>query len=123
MTSATPRPAHFVYLLRCGDRTYYIGWTTNPARRLAAHRRGRGARYTRGRGPLRIVALWRLPTLGAALRLERRLKRLPRVIKHRLAAGLIPAGLAPMLRREAAGRVVGRTVRRANAARWSNAVR
>ncbi|HET7264670.1 MAG TPA: GIY-YIG nuclease family protein [bacterium] len=88
MTPATrPRRTHYVYLLRCGDRTYYVGWTLDPVRRLAAHRRGRGARYTRGRGPMRIVALWRVPTLSAALRLEYRLKQLPRALKHRLAAG------------------------------------
>jgi putative endonuclease len=101
------RRSHFLYLLRCGDRTYYIGYTTEPARRLAAHRAGRGARYTRGRGPIRLVALWRVPTLGSALRIERRLKRLPRAIKHRLAQGLIPRGLVGLMERT----VVARTRR------------
>jgi putative endonuclease len=81
------RASHFVYLLRCGDRTYYVGYTTDPARRLAAHRAGNGARYTRGRGPLRLVALWRCPTIAAAYGLEVRLKRLPATVKRRLAAG------------------------------------
>src|SRR5262249_36519861 len=82
-----PQTSHFVYLLRCADRTYYIGYTTDPARRLAAHRRGRGARYTRGRGPLRLLALWQCPSRASAFRLERRLKRLPRKTKQRLAGG------------------------------------
>jgi putative endonuclease len=96
--AARSRPRrHFVYLLRCADRTYYIGYTTDPVRRIAAHRAGRGARYTRGRGPLRLLALWRCPTIAAAYRLEVRLKRLPRKIKHRLAAGRrSPAGGAGM---------------------------
>jgi putative endonuclease len=95
-----------VYLLRCGDRTYYVGYTTDPARRLAAHRAGRGARYTRGRGPLRVVGLWRCPTIAAAYRLEVRLKRLPRTIKHRLAAEAgIPESLASAFRRAVAARV------------------
>ena len=107
--------SHFVYLLRCGDRSYYIGYTTDPARRLAAHRHGRGARYTRGRGPVRLVALWRVPTLGAALRIERRLKRLPRMIKHRLARGLVPNGLAGTLERVVPARMVAARVRPAAA--------
>ena len=109
------QPTHFVYLLRCGDRSYYIGYTTDPARRLTAHRQGRGARYTRGRGPVRLVALWRVPTLGAALRIERRLKRLPRVIKHRLARGLVPNGLAGILERVVPARMVAARVRPAAA--------
>ncbi|HLW46378.1 MAG TPA: GIY-YIG nuclease family protein [bacterium] len=103
---AEPAASHFVYLLRCGDRTYYVGYTTDPARRLAAHRAGYGARYTRGRGPLRLVALWRCPTIAAAYRLELRLKRLPRKIKHRLAAGdTMPAFLAAAYPRVVAARV------------------
>jgi len=105
------RPAHFLYLLRCGDRSYYIGYTTDPARRLAAHRNGRGARYTRGRGPIRLVALWRVPTLGSALRLERRLKRLPRALKHRLARGLVPRRLAGILEQVVVRRAVAARVR------------
>jgi putative endonuclease len=111
VNAKTPRRLHFLYLLRCGDRTYYIGYTTDPARRLAAHRAGRGARYTRGRGPVRLLALWRVATLGAALRLERRLKRLPRAIKHRLAQGFVPDGLRGVLRPAAVERRVAARVR------------
>ena len=99
---------HYVYLLRCGDRSYYTGYTTDPGRRLAAHRAGRGARYTRGRGPLRLVGVWLCPTLSAALRVERHLKRLPRTIKARLAHGPAPDALAGLLGRTAAARVGGR---------------
>ena len=112
-----PRRPHYVYLLRCGDRTYYIGWTVDPVRRLAAHRRGRGARYTRGRGPLRIAALWRVPPRNAAQRLEHRLKQLSRECKHRLAVGSVPDRLVTMLRHHAARRVVARTVRNRRGAR------
>lgn len=40
----------YVYVLRCGDGTLYTGTTDDVARRLAAHRAGKGAKYTRGRG-------------------------------------------------------------------------
>jgi putative endonuclease len=62
---------------------------------LAEHRAGVGARYTRGRGPLRIVGLWRLPTRTAALRLEYRLKQLPHALKHDLAGGRVLGEVVP----------------------------
>jgi putative endonuclease len=89
---------HYAYLLRCADGSYYAGYTVDPVRRLAAHRRGRASRYTRGRGPYRLVALWRCPTHGAALVLERVLKRLPHAAKHRLASGRPIGVVAPRAR-------------------------
>ena len=47
----------YVYLLLCGDGSYYCGYTVDMERRLAAHRSGKGAKYTRARGPLRLVYL------------------------------------------------------------------
>ncbi len=67
-----------VYLLRCGDGTLYAGMTNDLERRLAAHRSGRGARYTRGRGPLEVVHVEQKRTRSAALRREAALKRLER---------------------------------------------
>jgi putative endonuclease len=88
MPAATPPRdvRYFAYLLRCGDGTFYAGYTVDPGRRLAAHRRG-GARYTRGRGPWEFAAVWRCPTRHAALRLERLLKRVRRAQRQRLAHG------------------------------------
>lgn len=67
-----------VYLLECGDGTLYCGITNDLARRLASHEAGKGARYTRGRGPLRLVWSEERGTRGAALRREREVKSLPR---------------------------------------------
>ncbi len=92
-------PGYFAYLLRCGDGTFYAGYARDPARRLEAHRRGRAARYTRGRGPWVLAAVWRCPTLGAALRLERLLKRIGRPRRIRLAGGARLTRVVP----EAAG--------------------
>ena len=47
--------AWYVYMLRCGDDTLYTGVTDDVERRLAAHQAGKGAKYTRGRGPLELV--------------------------------------------------------------------
>ncbi|HTP28790.1 MAG TPA: GIY-YIG nuclease family protein [Anaeromyxobacteraceae bacterium] len=70
-----------VYVLRCGDGTLYTGATCDLARRLAQHRSGRGARYTRGRLPVTLAYWERARGLGAALRREAALKRLSRTEK------------------------------------------
>ena len=74
----------YVYMLRCGDGTLYTGITDNVERRLAAHRAGKGAKYTRGRGPLELVYQERVPDKSAALRREAAIKRLRRGEKERL---------------------------------------
>ena len=74
----------YVYILRCGDGTLYTGITDDIPRRLAAHRAGKGAKYTRGRGPLELVYQERVPDKSAALRREAAIKRLRRREKERL---------------------------------------
>ncbi|SRR5579884_146697 len=86
---------YFAYLLRCGDGSYYAGYTVDPVRRLDAHRRGVASRYTRGRGPVRLAAVWRCPTLAAAMRLERLLKGMRHAQRRRLAQGAALAALIP----------------------------
>ena len=73
-----------VYLLLCGDGTLYAGVTNDVTRRLAAHRAGKGARYTRGRGPLRLVHQEPAPDRSAAQMREAALKKLPRHAKLKL---------------------------------------
>jgi putative endonuclease len=68
----------FVYLLRCGDASLYCGWTFDVDRRLAAHRAGRGARYTRSRLPVELAAVLAQPDAASARREEARIKRLSR---------------------------------------------
>ena len=74
--------AWFVYLVRCRDGTLYTGIARDVAARIAAHDAGRGARYTRGRGPLTLIATRRCRTKSDALRLELSIKRLPRAAKE-----------------------------------------
>src|SRR5438105_8030155 len=76
----------YVYLLRCGDGTLYAGATTDVESRLAAHREGRGARYTRGRAPLSLVLCEPQMDRSSALRRECALKRLRRRDKLALLA-------------------------------------
>ncbi len=74
----------FVYILRCGDGTLYTGITTDPQRRLAQHREGKGAKYTRGRGPLEMVYCEDVADYSEALRREYAIKRLSREEKKKL---------------------------------------
>ena len=76
--------AWYVYMLRCGDGTLYTGMTDDVQRRLAAHRAGKGAKYTRGRGPLELAYTEKQPDKSAALRRECAIKRLRREEKERL---------------------------------------
>ncbi len=70
--------SYWVYILRCGDGTLCTGFSDDVERRLAAHRSGQGAKYTRGRGPLTVVYREELPDKSAALRRECAIKRLTR---------------------------------------------
>ncbi|MCI9155915.1 MAG: GIY-YIG nuclease family protein [Lawsonibacter sp.] len=74
----------YVYILRCGDGTLYTGITDDVPRRLAAHRSGKGAKYTRGRGPLELVYQEQVPNKSAALKREIAIKKLTRREKERL---------------------------------------
>lgn len=79
--------AWFVYIARCSDGSLYTGVARDVEARLAAHDSGRGARYTRGRGPLALCAKTKCKSQGDALRLELAVKALPRAAKIALTAG------------------------------------
>ena len=75
---APAQAAAYVYLLQSRrDGTYYVGWTTNPVRRLVEHNAEASA-YTRRKPPWRLVGVEPQPTAGAAKAYERSLKRSPR---------------------------------------------
>ncbi len=75
----------YVYMLHCADGTLYTGITDDVKKRLAAHRAGKGAKYTRGRGPLELVYVEEQLDKSAALRREIAIKKLPRKEKLKLA--------------------------------------
>jgi putative endonuclease len=74
----------YCYIVECADGTYYTGWTTDPQRRVKTHNAGRGARYTRMRGPVRLVYLEELPDRSSAMKRERAIKALPHKKKKQL---------------------------------------
>jgi len=81
---ARPSPAHYVYIVRCADGSLYTGYARDPESRAAMHNSGRGARYTSGRRPVRLVYSESFATAGDALRREYQLKCWPRLKKEAL---------------------------------------
>ena len=78
---------YLVYILLCRDGTFYTGVTNDLNRRVAAHNAGKGAKYTRGRGPVTPVYARACASRADALQKEARIKRLTREEKRRLIAG------------------------------------
>lgn len=74
----------FVYIVECADNSLYTGITNDLPRRLEMHNQGKGARYTRGRGPVTLRYQESLVDKGKALQREHQLKQLSRAQKIRL---------------------------------------
>lgn len=81
-----PKNKWTVYILRCGDGSLYTGITNNLPKRLKMHETGKGAKYTRGRGPLSVFHTETFRTKGFALKREAVIKSLGRQQKLALAA-------------------------------------
>lgn len=80
-----------LYMLECKDGSLYTGITDNLPRRLAAHRAGKGAKYTRGRGPLQLRYVESCEDRSCALRREFAVKGLSRNEKLDLCRSWTPA--------------------------------
>lgn len=75
---------HTVYILRCKDQTLYTGYTNDLQKRLELHKSGKGAKYTRGRGPFQVMYIETFQTKEEALKKEYEIKQLPRKEKFQL---------------------------------------
>lgn len=73
-----------LYILRCGDGTLYTGITTDVEKRFASHSAGKGAKYTKGRGPLQLVYCEQCGDHSTALKREIEIKKLSRNEKEKL---------------------------------------
>ena len=74
----------YVYILLCADQSLYTGVATDIEARLATHNAGKGAKYTRGRLPVKLVYQEAVADRGGALQREYAIKRLPVAAKRRL---------------------------------------
>lgn len=77
---------HFLYVVECADGTLYAGYSTDVPARVATHNAGRGAKYTRTRLPVRLVAQARFYTKQRAMSAEAYFKQLNRNDKDALLA-------------------------------------
>lgn len=75
---------NYTYILHCADNTYYTGWTNDIKARLDAHNSGKGAKYTRTRGPVKLVYCHASQTRSEAQQLEYQIKQMSRLQKERL---------------------------------------
>ncbi|MFW5787015.1 MAG: GIY-YIG nuclease family protein [Halanaerobiales bacterium] len=78
MTQNSVKKTHYVYIVQCSDLTYYTGYTTDIKRRVAEHNNGKGAKYTRGRTPVRLVYYEEWDSKNKAMKREYEIKQLTR---------------------------------------------
>ena len=79
----------YLYILRCKDGSLYTGITTDVEKRFEVHSSGKGAKYTRGRGPLELVYREECGSHSDALKREWEIKALTREQKIQLINGEI----------------------------------
>ena len=88
---------HFVYIVRCADGTLYTGYARDPRARERAHNSGRGAKYTAGRRPVRLVYQEAFRSVGKALAREYVVKQLTRAQKDALVLARSAASVSPII--------------------------
>ena len=75
---------NYVYMIRCKDGSLYTGWTNNLEKRFRNHCKGKGAKYTRGRGPLELVYYETFEDKREAMKREYEIKKLKKSEKEKL---------------------------------------
>ena len=77
----------YCYIVECADGTYYTGWTVDAEKRVASHNKGRGAKYTKMRLPVKLVYVEEQLDRKAAMKREIAIKGLGRKGKEKLING------------------------------------
>ena len=75
---------NFTYIVECSDHTLYTGWTNDLEKRIEAHNTGKGAKYTKTRGPVRLVQFEKFATKEEAMSREYHIKKMSRQEKMKL---------------------------------------
>ena len=78
----------YCYIVECADGTYYTGWAIDPEKRVAIHNKGRGAKYTRTRRPVKLVYVEEQPDRKAAMKREIAIKKMGREGKKKLVGNI-----------------------------------
>jgi putative endonuclease len=87
MKKVKRRGLFHVYIVECRDGSYYTGYTLDINRRMVLHNTGKGAKYTRGRRPVKLIWRREYKYFRKALLEEKRIKRLTRLQKETLVYG------------------------------------
>jgi putative endonuclease len=74
----------YCYIVECADGTYYTGWAVDPQKRVEVHNKGRGAKYTKMRLPVKLVYVEEQPDRVTAMKRERAIKKMTRSQKQKL---------------------------------------
>jgi len=77
---------NYTYILKCGDGSFYTGWTKDLKKRLQDHNLGKGAKYTRAHLPVMLLYYESFETKEEAMKREAAIKKLSRSQKERLIA-------------------------------------
>ena len=75
---------NYVYILECGDKTFYTGWTNDLEKRIKTHNEGKGAKYTKYRLPVKLIYYEEFENRIDAMKREYAIKRLTRKQKEKL---------------------------------------
>jgi putative endonuclease len=78
-----------VYILKCGDDSYYTGITNDLQKRISDHENGLGAKYTQGRGPFEIAYTEKVANRSEASKREFAIKKLSRLQKVKIISGIL----------------------------------
>ncbi len=78
---------HYVYIVKCSDDTLYTGYTIDIEKRIKTHNKGNGAKYTRGRLPVKLCFYEEYDNKSEAIKREYRIKHLSRKKKLDLIGG------------------------------------
>jgi putative endonuclease len=76
---------YYVYMLLCSDESIYTGLTNDVLKRLETHNSGKGAKYTRSRRPVALLAVWKCNNRSEATKLEMQFKAMSRAAKIDMA--------------------------------------
>jgi len=74
----------YVYILECSDNTLYTGWTNNLEKRIETHQKGKGAKYTKSRLPIKLVYSEEFDDKISAQKREYEIKKMERSKKLQL---------------------------------------
>ena len=75
---------YFIYIVRCNDGSLYTGITTNFKRRIEEHSNGKGAKYTKNKGPFLLESLFLIKGRSEASKVEAYIKKLNKIQKEKL---------------------------------------